>query len=229
MYSSVVRLQNTFGFFTTVAFVVAAFVSLSDFLSPRTPTVNLLKPTSLQVVNGRPHYYSPVQQYGIIKFSLDADLSSLFTWNTKQVFVYITAEWPSLDSQNNTNQAVIWDKIITAPSSDHLAKYGPIERKKLKKAAVGKPIDPSRGKLVLKNQRYKYQITHPSGKIASQEDIVLKLHYNVQPWVGLLTWNQEQTWGKWEALKGATSKKFKLPAVKKKDEGKKTTKSNSRA
>jgi signal peptidase complex subunit 3 len=78
-----------------------------------------------------------------------------------------------------------------------------------------------RGKLVLKNQRYKYQIAHPSGKIASQEDVTLKLHYNVQPWVGLLTWNQEQTWGKWEALKGATSKKFTLPSLKKKDEGKK--------
>ncbi|KAK4467041.1 signal peptidase subunit-domain-containing protein [Cladorrhinum samala] len=222
MYSSVVRLQNTFGFFTTVAFVVASLVSLSDFLSARTPTVDLLKTTSLQVVKGRPHYYSSKkEEYAIIKFSLDADLSSLFTWNTKQVFVYVTAEWPSLGSQNNTNQAVIWDKIITAPSSDHLANIGPIERKRLKKSAGGKPIDPSRGKLQLKNQRYKYQITHPSGRIASQEDVVLKLHYNVQPWVGILTWNQEQTWGKWQALKGAASKKFALPALKKKDEGKK--------
>lgn len=49
MYSSIVRIQNTFGFFTTVAFVVAAFIAASDFLSPRTPSVGVLKPTNVQV------------------------------------------------------------------------------------------------------------------------------------------------------------------------------------
>lgn len=29
-----------------------------------------------------------------IVFDLDADLTSLFNWNTKQVFVYLTAEYP---------------------------------------------------------------------------------------------------------------------------------------
>ncbi len=47
---------------------------------------------------------------------------SLFTWNTKQVFVYVTAEWPAPGgaSSDATNQAVIWDSIITNPSADHL-------------------------------------------------------------------------------------------------------------
>lgn len=49
MYSSLVRIQNTFGFFTTVAFVVAAFIAASDYVAPRTPTVSTLKTTSLQV------------------------------------------------------------------------------------------------------------------------------------------------------------------------------------
>ncbi|KAK4189658.1 hypothetical protein QBC35DRAFT_492649 [Podospora australis] len=224
MYSSIVRLQNTFGFFTTVTFFIAFVISLSDFFSVRTPSVGVLKTTNLQVVRGRPHYYSSKkEEYAIIKFSLDADLSSLFTWNTKQLFVYVTAEWPSAGSQNATNSAVIWDSIITAPSSDHLATIGPIALKKLKKSAGGKPIDPSRGKLSLKNQRPKYQITHPSGQLASQEDVQLKLHYNVQPWVGILTWNQDQDWWNWKALKNGLSKKFRLPALKKKDEGKKKT------
>lgn len=152
MHSSLVRIQNTFGFFTTVAFVVAAFIALSDFVAPRTPVVRSLKTTNLQVVRGRPHYYSSKkEEYAIIKFSLDADLSSLFTWNTKQLFVYITAEWPSttpsgasIASNATANQAVIWDSIITAPSSDHLANIGAATLKKLKKSAAGKPIDPSR-------------------------------------------------------------------------------------
>lgn len=149
MYSSVVRLQNTFGFFTTVAFAVAALVAATDLLSARTPLVGTLAPTNVQVVRGRPHYYSPKkEEYANIKFGLDADLSSLFTWNTKQVFVYVTAEWPAAGAtggnNNATNQAVIWDTIITSPSADHLANLGPATLKKLKKSAAGKPIDPSR-------------------------------------------------------------------------------------
>ncbi len=100
-------------------------------------------------VRGRPHYYSSKkEEYAIIKFSLDADLSSLFTWNTKNLFVYVTAEWPSAggsgSGQNATNQAVIWDSIITAPSADHLANLGPVAMKKLKRSAQGKSVDPSR-------------------------------------------------------------------------------------
>ncbi|KAK4142268.1 signal peptidase complex subunit SPC3 [Dichotomopilus funicola] len=222
MYSSVVRLQNTFGYFTTVVFAVAAVIAFSDLFSPRTPSVGVLKATNVQVVRGRPHYYSSKkEEYAIIKFSLDADLSSLFTWNTKQLFVYVTAEWPSAggssgSGQNATNQAVIWDSIITAPSSDHLANLGPVAMKKLRRSAEGKSIDPSRGKLTLKNQRPKYQITHPSGKLAEQDDVVLRLHYNVQPWVGLLTWNQDVDLWNWKTLRNNLSKKFTLPAIKKK-------------
>ncbi|KAL2122354.1 hypothetical protein VTJ04DRAFT_2809 [Mycothermus thermophilus] len=222
MHSSLVRIQNTFGFFTTVAFVVAALIAATDFLAPRNPSVGVIKPTNVQVVRGRPHYYSSKkEEYAIIRFSLDADLSSLFTWNTKQLFVYVTAEWPvsssSSSSTNATNQAVIWDSIITSPSADHLTNLGPIAKRKLIRSAQGKSIDPSRGKLSLKNQRPKYQITHPSGRLAGQEDVVLRLHYNVQPWVGLLTWNKNSEFWKWKPLKDNVSKKFTLPEVKKKD------------
>jgi len=225
MYSSLVRVQNAFGFFTTVAFAVSALIAASDFLAPRTPSVGVLKTTNVQVVRGRPHYYSSKkEEYAIIKFSLDADLSSLFTWNTKNLFVYVTAEWPSAggsgSGQNATNQAVIWDSIITAPSADHLANLGPVAMKKLKRSAQGKSIDPSRGKLTLKNQRPKYQITHPSGKVAEKDDVVLRLHYNVQPWVGILTWNQDADFWKWKTLRNGLSKAFKFPAIKKKAESK---------
>ncbi|ROW02805.1 hypothetical protein VSDG_01639 [Cytospora chrysosperma] len=224
MHTSVLRAQNVFGYFTTVAFVVAALIAGTDFLAPRTPSASI-KAINTQVVMGRPYYYSATkEEYAIIKFSLDADLSSLFNWNTKQVFVYVTAEWPAggdeNGSNNATNQAVIWDQIITSPSSDHLANIGPATMRKLKKSAAGKPIDPSRGKLSIKNQRPKYQITHPSSKIGETDNVQLKLHYNVQPWVGVLTWNQDRDYGRWKALKGGVSKLFSLPAVKKKGDEK---------
>lgn len=131
----------------------------------------------------------------------------------------MTAEWTS-PKKNQTNSAVIWDTIITSPSSDHLANIGPATLKKLRKSAAGKPVDKSRGLLQLKNQKPKYQITHPSGKIAETDDVVLKVHYNVQPWVGFLTWNQGQDYGLWKAVSGGLSKAFSLPATKKKEEKK---------
>lgn len=107
-------------------------------------------------IRGRPHYYSTKEeQYANIRFSLDADLSSLFTWNTKQVFVYVTAVWPAADVPHGSgnleagkskamNEAVIWDTIITSPSSDHLSNIAPLAKKKLLKSGKGKSIDPSR-------------------------------------------------------------------------------------
>lgn len=37
MHTTITRAQNAFGFFTTVAFVVALFVAGSDYLVARTP------------------------------------------------------------------------------------------------------------------------------------------------------------------------------------------------
>lgn len=174
MHSSFTRLQNVFGFFTTVAFVLGAFIAATDLGSARTPS-GVIKTDNIQVyvkqaqysiqtpplfflpailtnlpscntiysVKGRPHYYSSKkEEYAIIRFSLEADLSSLFTWNTKQLFVYVTADWTSPGGINNT--AVIWDSIITNPSADHLQNIGPVAMKKLKRSAEGKSIAPER-------------------------------------------------------------------------------------
>ncbi|KAG6040330.1 hypothetical protein E4U41_000887 [Claviceps citrina] len=224
MHSSFTRLQSVFGFFTTVACVLAGFIAATDLLAVRTPSGTII-PTNIQVVKGRPHYYSSKkEEYAIIKFSLDADLSSLFTWNTKQLFVYVTAEWPAARGANATNSAVIWDSIITSPTADHLQNIGPVAMKKLIRSAGGKAVDPSRGILKLKGQRPKYQITHPSGRIASTDDVVLKLHYNVQPWVGLLTWNMDAKLGYWSPTKGGVSEPFELPAIRTKSADKKNGK-----
>jgi signal peptidase complex subunit 3 len=75
----------------------------------------------------------------------------------------------------------------------------------------------------LKNQKPKYQITSLDGKLAEVEGVKLEVHYNVQPWVGVLTWRPKMELGGWKLMKGGVSKAFKLPALKKKDEKKKKT------
>jgi hypothetical protein len=77
MHSALVRLQNVFGFFTTVAFTVAAVIALSSFISPQAPSASVAL-RNVQVVKGRPHYYSyKREEYAHIKFDLDAGTSIL--------------------------------------------------------------------------------------------------------------------------------------------------------
>ncbi len=78
------------------------------------------------------------------------------------------------------------------------------------------------GELHLANQRPKYQITDISSKLSNRTDVVLELGWNVQPWVGALTWVNWRTYGAWKGLEGGKSEAFDFPevgakAVKKKD------------
>lgn len=41
MHSALVRLQNSFGFFTTVAFCIAILVALSVTVHPQSPSANI--------------------------------------------------------------------------------------------------------------------------------------------------------------------------------------------
>lgn len=47
---------------------------------------------------------------GFLTFDLQADLTPLFNWNVKELFVYLTAEYET--EANAINQVVLWDKII---------------------------------------------------------------------------------------------------------------------
>ena len=47
---------------------------------------------------------------GFLTFDLEADLTSVFNWNAKQLFLYLVAEYQT--PKNALNQVVLWDKII---------------------------------------------------------------------------------------------------------------------
>lgn len=166
---------------------------------------------------------------------LSIDLTSLFTWNTKQVFIYITASYPS--HYNTTSQtpsppttAVIWDRIISAPSTPYstlslpfsktsatLTKQKKTKQAKGKSSALGgadTTIPPHPGSLALKNVRPKYQIGDPSGVLGERGNATLEFGWNVQPWVGALLWTRTQSVGRWQGLQGGRSEVFTFPEVK---------------
>ncbi|KAL1956842.1 hypothetical protein VTO42DRAFT_6792 [Malbranchea cinnamomea] len=213
MHSALNRAQSVFGFFTTVAFVLGLLTALSVTLHPAEP-VSSVALTNVQVVKGRPHYYSSKrEEYAQIKFDLDADLSSLFNWNTKQLFVYVLATYPSSSSPNaqttgtNFTESIIWDTIIPAPvspfsfsslksrffpssSSSSFASSSRSKRpsnnsnKRNSSSKNGKP-----GILKLRDQKSKYQITDITGRLAEKQNVSLVVGWNVQPWIGALQWS----------------------------------------
>jgi len=222
------RAQNVFGYFTTVATVVAVVIALSAFAVPQRPTASL-KLRNIQVAKGRPHYYSTKkEEYAHVRFDLDTDLSTLYNWNTKQVFLYIKAIYPSSSPNNPPSEAIIWDAILPSPQEPwhqnqyiHPASPPPAHTtdKWGNKKVISRPgltYSGSRrpGILKLSNQKPKYVITDYTGLIAERGNATLELGWNVQPWVGPLTWNMGRDVAAWRKLKGGVSKVFDFPEVK---------------
>lgn len=96
-----------------------------------------------------------------ISFDLAADLSPLFNWNTKQVFVALTAEYDG-KKPGHHNKVTYWDKILL-----------------LKEDA----------QLNLKNVRAKYSVWDVEKSFRGR-NATLKLEWNVQPWVGPLLYGE---------------------------------------
>ena len=225
MHSSLNRLQTTFGFFTSCAFALAGIVAVLSIIPIPQPGGSPSASVSVhnvQVVKGRPHYYSNKrEEYAQIRFNLDADLSPLFTWNAKQLFVYVTADYPPSVGGGEMSQAVIWDTIIPAtstPWSWTSLKNTYFPEKNTRKAKTQKNQEISKpGLLKLKNQKPKYAITDPSGVVSERSNATLTVSWNVQPWVGALLWDKGllgSRVGSWEDGKVGRSESFDFPPLK---------------
>ena len=52
--------------------------------------------------------------------------------------------------------------------------------------------------------------------MASRENVTLEVGWNVQPWVGALTWTLDEgkSFGRWNGIQGGRSSAFAMPALK---------------
>ncbi|EDQ88534.1 uncharacterized protein MONBRDRAFT_37484 [Monosiga brevicollis MX1] len=91
-------------------------------------------------------------------FDIDADLSPLFNWNTKQLFLYMTAEYKT--RKNRLNQVVVWDQIVLRNSGAD--------------------------RFNLSNVQLKYPFFDDGHGLLKNKDVTLALHWNVIPVAGLL-------------------------------------------
>uniref|UniRef100_A0A8C3FE09 Signal peptidase complex subunit 3 n=1 Tax=Chrysemys picta bellii TaxID=8478 RepID=A0A8C3FE09_CHRPI len=102
-------------------------------------------------------FTGPRERIGI-PFSLTCShLQTIFDWNVKQLFLYLSAEYST--KNNALNQVVLWDKIILRGDSP---------------------------KLLLKDMKSKYFFFDDGNGLKGNRNVTLTLSWNVVPNAGIL-------------------------------------------
>ncbi|KAG6917820.1 hypothetical protein DXG01_000880 [Tephrocybe rancida] len=86
-----------------------AAIALSSLLFTADPQgeVNL---TSIKVYPTTQRRTVKKEEMTFVNFNITADLTPLFHWNTKQLFLYLEAEY--INAKGVKNDVVIWDRIV---------------------------------------------------------------------------------------------------------------------
>lgn len=164
MHSFINRVQQRTSTFSTYLALASVVVAVLAFLQLYVSgafgidsSITSIRPAMSMRTTRRFGSTGKPKENARIVFNLDADLSPLFNWNTKQVFVYLTAEYGG-PREDIVNEVTFWDKIITSKDDAHLS---------------------------LKNERSKYSVWDTTDKFDGRNATV-HLHWNVQPKVGFL-------------------------------------------
>lgn len=163
MNTFLARANTIFAFTLTVLAALTFGCFLTTAFNDHSSEVVIESTTAL--VKNVPDYSASrtMNDLGFVSFDLAADLESLFNWNVKQLFVYLTAEYTT--TNNKVNQVVIWDKIIRRGES-----------------AI----------LNLKDMKAKYYFYDDGHGLRSNKNVTLFLAWNVIPNAGTLPkiWGQ---------------------------------------
>ncbi|KAJ2136368.1 Signal peptidase complex subunit [Coemansia sp. RSA 678] len=160
MYNLLQRVSGITSFAMSTLMALVVLISLATPLLPSSPTHDLTL-HNVQTTSGRLmdpfDKSSRSAEYTRLTFDVDADLSSLFNWNTKLLFTYITADFsaPGFD----TNRVVVWDRIIR---------------------------NERQAKLRLRRHHNKYAVRNFAQTFEGVEGANLTLHVNPVPYLGIM-------------------------------------------
>ncbi|KAI0293226.1 signal peptidase subunit [Russula brevipes] len=160
MHSIYARINNISATISTTVMVLLAAIALSSFVFAPHPTGSL-EVTSIKVFAGEARRYPHRrQEYAFVTFNISADLSTLFNWNTKQLFLYLEAEYTN--AKGVRNEVVFWDRIVRRKEDAVIAVSG----------------------------KNKYPFRELSAKFKGSTPANYTLKYNLMPFVGLLTYGE---------------------------------------
>ncbi|EJF65231.1 signal peptidase 22 kDa subunit [Dichomitus squalens] len=161
MHSIYSRINNVSAMLSTCLMVLLGAISLSSFLFTSTPPPGTLAVTNVKVFPGNARRYAnKYQDFAFVNFNLTADLKPLFNWNTKQLFIYVSAEYEN--RQGTKNEVVIFDRIVQNKEDAYIDIAG----------------------------RNKYVFRDVSASFEDSTPAHYSLKYNVMPYVGILTYGE---------------------------------------
>lgn len=161
MHTIIQRINGVSAFATTTLMVLMAAIAAVSLLNEPSAKPGRIEVSDVVVTWGndkRDYYDRKPREWTNLRFDLEADLRPLFTYNTKQVFVFLVANYSTPTFPNN--EVVIWDRII----------------RKSKDAKIN-----------LSGARNKYAFKHIGGSFRNLT-ATYTLHYNLMPKLGALTW-----------------------------------------
>ena len=106
MHNVSARLNSPFFFGTTLLGILAALSALSVFIIPQSGSGELANIQVNRLIKNSSNRWDEAQ----VTFDLDLDLSQVWNWNVKLVFVWVEANYQN--PADSRNQVIVWDKII---------------------------------------------------------------------------------------------------------------------
>jgi len=106
MHSVTYRTNAVLTMGVTGLLVLCAAIATTDVFHRSKPEANLRIHDT--------HYFQPLgkNDEAVLSFNLQGDLSSCFSWNTKQLFAYIKIVYET--KKHKRNEVTVWDKIISS-------------------------------------------------------------------------------------------------------------------
>lgn len=158
MYTFLGRVNAVFFYGATALFIMSCLAAVTTIWMTPKVLVNKLRINELQSLRSMrdPYNRNQITDRAILTFDLDADLSGVFNWNVKQLFVYVTAEYAT--PSNPRNEVVIWDHVANSTDSAILR---------------------------LRNAKNKYLLMDQSTDLRGTP-VSLTLHWDVMPITGLM-------------------------------------------
>lgn len=108
MHTFWVRANTVIFYALTVLFVLSVLSATTTYVHHPNPEISVLRLNKLKSLRPQPTRDGRVVDRAFLTFDLEADLTTVFNWNVKNVFVFLLAEYKS--ESNNLNQVVLWDR-----------------------------------------------------------------------------------------------------------------------
>ncbi|RWS15807.1 histidine--tRNA ligase: cytoplasmic-like isoform X1 [Dinothrombium tinctorium] len=137
---------------TFICSLSTAFKSYNDLVDVQIGSVKRMVKNVADYSAGREK-----NDLGFLTFNLDADFTNVFDWNTKQLFLYLSAQYKTKNNVNN--EVVLWDHIIRRGEESRIS---------------------------FKNRHTKYYFWDDGNGLKGNDNITLTLSMNIIPNAGLL-------------------------------------------